>query len=361
MLCGGCAAKVGQGALEAALTRLAAIGDESSRGHAEALSPILLGLAEREDAAAWRPAASGPVVVSSVDAFRAFTDDPWQVGRIGAVNALSDLFAKGAEPRLALALVTLPAELRSKEQEELLYQVLAGARAALDPLGVVLAGGHSTIGAELQVGFAVEGIVDAPEALLRMDRLAPDDVLVLTKPLGTGVLFHADMLGRARGPWIDAAIGSMSVPADRAARIASECGARAATDVTGYGLAGHLFEMLRASGLAARIDLGSVPALPGAAELLQLGLRSTFHDESSRLAVSLSSTPEIEVDPRFALLFDPQTAGGLLLGVPPDRAAEAVRRLRADGSPAVAVIGFVRPRAAGDPPIEVVSSTPYVG
>jgi selenide,water dikinase len=329
MLCGGCAAKLGQERLDRVLERLPAPPADAT---------VELGLDAADDAAVWR-VGGGRRVVASIDAFRAFTDDPYLVGRVGAVNALSDLWAKGARPRWALALVALPETTPGAADEEVLYQVLCGARATLDAAGVTLAGGHTTTASELMVGFTVEGVVDEDEPLRRLDGLGPGLSLVLSKPLGTGVLFHADMAGGLRGPWLTAALEVMLRSNASAGAIAADCGAEAATDVTGFGLAGHLGAMTRASGVGATIALASLPVLPGALELLGLGLRSTFHGENSHRRQALRIDPEVVDDPRLELLFDPQTSGGLLFGVAPERAGEAVERLRQAGHAGSAVIG----------------------
>ncbi len=173
------------------------------------------------------------------------------------------------------------------------------------------------------VGFTVEGLAADGEPLRRLDGLRPGQRLVLTKPLGTGVLFHADMQGRLRGPWFQAALASMQRPNAAAAEVAAACGASGATDVTGFGLAGHLGAMTRASGVAAELVLEALPALPGALELLAAA------------------------DPRLELLFDPQTSGGLLFGVAPERAAEALARLREAGDARAAVVGETAPASDG--------------
>ncbi len=317
--CGGCAAKVGPDALSAALRRL----------DVPVHPAVAVGIAEAEDVTAIRR--PDGLVVQSVDAFPAFVDDPWLVGRIAAVNALSDLQAKGIAPTAAMALVTLPED---ADAEETLFQVLAGARVTLDGEGVALSGGHSTVGPQLVVGFSVTGF---GEGIVGKGGLDPGDLLVLARPLGTGVLFHADMAGRAEGPWIDGAITRMSRGNGSAGRVVRELGLRASTDVTGFGLAGHLLEMVRAADLAAELVLDDLPALDGALELLARGERSTFHEQNRRLSRAFSG----ETGPRFELLFDPQTAGGLLLGVPPDRLEAVLSELRAAGDEP-AVIGAAR-------------------
>jgi len=327
ILCGGCAAKVGQGVLERALARLPAGPSDST---------VKLGLDRPDDAAAFETP-HGDLIVSSIDAFRSFLDDPYLVGRVAALNSLSDIQAKGAAPRYALALVAVPKETSGEEQEEILFQVLSGARAVFDQNGVTLLGGHTTTSPELLVGFSVDGIALSPR-LLSIDRLQPGDRLLLTKRLGTGVVLHADMLGRASGRALLECLESMLTGNGEAAQLALELGARAMTDVTGFGLAGHLGAMLRASGASAFLDVGALPALPGAVELLARGFRSTFHPENAKAKKGLVIRPDAAADPRLELLFDPQTSGGLLFGLPSSRVDEALGRLDQ-----VAVIGEARP------------------
>jgi selenide,water dikinase len=337
ILCGGCAAKVGQSALERALSRLAPRPRDDS---------VKLGLAAPDDAAAFETP-KGEIIVSSIDAFRAFTDDPYLIGRVAAVNALSDIQAKGAVPRYALALVAVPRDLPEIDSEEILYQVLAGARFVFDSHGVSLVGGHTTTAPELLVGFSVDGFSRRAE-LLSIDRLEPGDQLMLTKRLGTGIVLHADMLGRASGRWLLSCFESMLTSNGEASAIALELGASAVTDVTGFGLAGHLGAMLRASGVSAVLDLAELPVLPGALELIGQGFRSTSHAENSKAKKGIAVRPDAAADPRVELLFDPQTSGGLLFGLKPSRVQEALERLEQ-----VSWIGEVGP--AKEASIEVVS------
>ncbi|MGH9336942.1 MAG: selenide, water dikinase SelD, partial [Vicinamibacteria bacterium] len=339
ILCGGCAAKVGQSVLERALARLPAGPRDSS---------VKLGLEAPDDAAAFETA-SGDLVVSSIDAFRAFMDDPHLVGKVAAVNALSDIQAKGAKPRFALALVAIPKDAPEEDAEEALFQVLSGARSVLDREGVTLLGGHTTTAPELLVGFSIDGFGD-PSSLLSIDRLRPGDQLLLTKRLGTGVVLHADMLGRASGPWLADCLESMLTANGEAAQVALELGALAMTDVTGFGLAGHLGSMLRASGASAIVDVAALPALPGAIELFGHGFRSTSHHENAKARRAIVVRGGAEIDPRFELLFDPQTSGGLLFGLPASKVAEAVERLDR-----AAVVGEVFPPRDDGALMEVVA------
>jgi selenide,water dikinase len=343
MECGGCAAKLGGAELARGLARL-------PRGPAD--PAVVLGLEAPDDAAALRLPGGG-LLLATLDAFRAFADDPWLVGRVAAVNAASDVFAKGGRPRSALALVTVP-ERDPARAEATLHQVLAGMRAGLDPLGVSLVGGHTTVGSELFVGLTVLGELAPGEAPLALGGARAGEELVLTKALGTGVLLAADARGLARGAWLEAALASMLRPNAEAARAARAAGAGAATDVSGFGLAGHVGELARASGLVAELRLASLPALPGARELLARGVRSTFHAQNARARSTLAADDSALRDPAFELLFDPQTSGGLVFGVPASRSAEALRSLHRFGDARAAVIGRLRDARPGEPPIRVV-------
>jgi selenide,water dikinase len=330
MPCGGCAAKVAADPLERALARLDPASDDPT---------VVLGLARADDAAAVRTP-SGDVVLTSVDAFRAFTDDPWLVGRVAAVNAASDIWAKGGRARHALAHVNVPEE-DPALAEETLFQVLSGVRAALDPVGISLVGGHTTQGEALLVGLTVSGDLERESVPLALDGARPGDVLLLTKPLGTGVLLAADMQGRAAGRWLSRCIESMVRPNRAAAALAREHAVHASTDVSGFGLAGHLVELLRASGVAARLQLDALPALDGALALLERGVRSTYHAQNAQMRRALRVSSASSEDPRLELLFDPQTSGGLLLAVAPESVAALEAALREAGDAAVSAIGEV--------------------
>jgi len=261
------------------------------------------------------------------------------VGRVAAVNALSDVYAKGGRPRHALAWVALP-EREGPRAGTMLAQVLAGVRAALDPLGVSLVGGHTTTGAELQVGLAVTGELPPGEPWLGLDGLRAGDRLILT----------ADMQGRASGASVQAAHASLLRANDAAARLARRFGASACTDVSGFGLAQHLGALLRASGVGAVLEAAALPALPGARELLSAGVRSTFHAQNVAAAAELCDAAELDARPGGPLLFDPQTSGGLLFGVPAERADAAVAVLHDAGELGAAAIGRV---VAGPPEIDL--------
>lgn len=326
MRCGGCAAKVGPGPLDAALARLdPALPDPA----------ILIGLGAPDDAAVIKPTA-GRNLVQTVDFFRAFVDDPFVFGEIAANHALSDIFAMGAEPRHALAIAVVP-HAAPRIVEEELFQMLAGARRAFDREGVSLAGGHSGEGAELALGFSVTGEI-LPGRISRKAGARKGDVLVLTKPLGSGIVFAAAMRGKAGAAPVEAVLAAMRRSNREAARILVSHGAHAMTDVTGFGLAGHLGEMAAAGGVSVALRLADLPLHPQVRDLAEAGVASTALPQNLVLAGLLDG----KVDAGWrVILFDPQTAGGLLASLPVASAEACVAELAATGHAGAAAIGEV--------------------
>ena len=337
MRCGGCGAKVGATVLSRALAGLQPV----------ARDDVLVGLDAPDDAAVLG-VPPGRALVHSVDFFRAFIDDPWTFGRIAANHALGDLYAMGAEPQSASAIATVPPGLERKVEDEL-RQMMAGAVSVLNEAGCALVGGHSGEGSELALGFAVNGLIDARLAgMTTKAGLRPGDALILTKPVGTGTLFAAHARPRSgvvcRGRWIDAALDAMQVSNRDAARCLREHGAAACTDLTGFGLLGHLVEMTRPSGVDAELDLNALPLLDGAADMAAAGILSSLQPANVRLRRALRNQEEALSHPAYPLLFDPQTAGGLLAGVPAERADACLAALRALGYAHAARIGRVLPQ-----------------
>ena len=309
---------------------------------------LLVGLEAPDDAAIVQLPA-GARSVHTIDFFRAVTRDPFLFGRVAAVHALGDVWAMGAEPVTALALAVVPYG-PDRAMEEDLLQMLAGAASALADAGCALAGGHSAEsdamaqgGGVMAMGLSVHGMLSAGQRALCKSGVQPGDELVLTKPLGTGALLAADMRGQASAQWIAAAFSSMQAGSGEAARVLIESGARACTDVTGFGLLGHALELVRASGCGAALDLGSLPVLPGALECLDRGLHSSLSPANERLARAVANFAEVQgpgAPPSSAmLLFDPQTSGGLLAAVPADRSLDCVARLHRAGFLHAAVVG----------------------
>jgi selenide,water dikinase len=316
--CGGCGSKVAQGTLAAALARLPV----PARPDIESVAG--------DDAAVI--VTGGARQVLTTDHLRAFALDPRLVARVAAVHALSDIRAMGARPQAALAQVILP-PLSPALQARWLDEVMAEAGTLLAEAGAPIVGGHTTLGTELTLGFTMTGLCD--RAPITLAGAQPGDALVLTKPIGTGVVMAAEMRARAPGAAVMAAWASMADPQPGAAAVLSD--ANAMTDVTGFGLSGHLLNLCTASGVGARLDLSAVPLLPGALDLSRSGVASTLFPANRAAAIGGITAPD---DPRVALLFDPQTGGGLLAAVPPDGLAARIDRLTAAGIPA-AVIGTV--------------------
>ena len=325
MRCGGCAAKVPAAILDRVMGQL----QPATNG------AVMIGLDSPDDAAliSFRGA---PPLLQTVDFFRAMVDDPHLFGRIAATHALGDIYAMGGTPETALAIATLPPA-RAAITEHDLFHMLRGALDVLEPAGAVLVGGHSAEGAELALGFAVTGRPQ-PGKLLRKAGLRPGDRLILTKPLGTGVILAAAARGLVSSRLVEAVTETMVQSAAPAASCLLAYRATACTDVTGFGLLGHLFEMLRASGVDAVLDPEAIPSLDGASALLARGITSSLHAENiAALAVLAPAAQQHEIGP---LLIDPQTAGGLLAGIPAARAAACLGQLRELGYRA-AVIGSV--------------------
>ncbi len=311
---------------------------------------VLIGLHAPDDAAVVR-VPPGKAMVHTVDFFRAFIDDPYVFGRVAANHALGDVFAMGAEPQSATAIVTVPPGLEAKT-EETLFQMMTGAVDVLNAAGCALVGGHTGEGRELALGFAVNGLIDEDlHAITRKSGMRPGDLLVLTKPIGTGTLFAAHPRLATRGRWIDAALAAMQVSNQAGARILLEHGATACTDLTGFGLLGHLVEMTRPSGVDAELDLAALPVLDGAEETAAAGILSSLQPANVRLRRALRNQEAMREHPRYRLIFDPQTAGGLLASVPAARAAACLDALRAAGYAQAAVIGRVLPAGEALEPI----------
>jgi selenide, water dikinase len=331
MRCGGCGAKVGATVLSRAL------GEVIPAERAD----VLVGLDAPDDAAIVDT--GGPLLaVQTVDYFRAMIEDPYLFGKIAANHALGDIYAMGGTPQTALAIATIPYGLEAKVENEL-SQMMAGANAVLREADCALVGGHTSEGAELALGFAINGLVARDKALQKVG-MRPGDALVLTKPVGTGTLLAADMRGKAKARWVFGAIAHMCRSNREAAAVLARCGARAATDVTGFGLLGHLVEMVRASDVDVELALDRIPVLDGARETVRRGVFSSLQPQNVRLRRAIRELEAIAANPDYPLLFDPQTAGGLLAAVPAAHAQTCVAELQRAGYAQAAVIGYVLPR-----------------
>ena len=341
MRCGGCGAKVGATVLARVMNDIRPV----------ARSDVLVGLADPDDAAVVETP-PGKVMVQTVDSFRAMIDDPYLFGRVAANHSLGDVFAMGGEPQTALAIATLPHGIEP-QVEDTLWQMMAGATEVLREAGCALVGGHTSEGAELALGFAVNGLIDR-EKILRKGGIRPGDRLLVTKPLGTGTLFAADMRHKARGAWIAAALEMMQQSNRAGALCLHRRGASACTDVTGFGLLGHLVEMVRASEVDVELDLRAIPSLPGALDTIAAGITSSLQPQNLRLRRAVRDLDGAADDPRWPLLFDPQTAGGLLASVPDRESHACVDELCSLGYVHTSVIGRALPRSNALEPITLL-------
>ncbi|MEM8641632.1 MAG: selenide, water dikinase SelD [Cyanobacteria bacterium P01_G01_bin.54] len=341
MHCAGCGAKIGATLLQDVLARL----------EIPAHPDTVVGLDAPDDAAVLRapapiePNSTRPYLVQTIDQFRTMVRDPYQFGQIATLHCLSDLWAMGATSQTVLVTVTIPYATETLTAD-LLFQVLSGVLQALKASNTALVGGHSSFGETLSLGLAGYGTVQ-PDQLLTQADLQPGQWLVLTKPLGTGTLLAADQQGRVQGRWLQGAIAMMRQSNQAAAQLLQHHGATACTDITGFGLAGHLGEMIRASGQSVILYPERLPVLPGALPTLTQGLTSSLHRPNRQAAAWVTGRCD---PPRFELLFDPQTSGGLLVVLPPDQARAYVQALQTQGYTQAAIIGQVLPQAPTNSP-----------
>ena len=339
MRCGGCGAKVGADVLSRVIRQL----------HPYERSDVLLGLHTPDDASAIA-IAPGNLLLQSVDVFRALIDDPFLLGEIAVNHALSDLFAMNAQAHSALAIVTLPYAGEAIVERDL-FQIMSGALKVLNDNQCTLIGGHTSEGAEMSVGFSVNGLAK-PEQISRKNTPRVGDKLILTKALGTGVLFAAHKQLQADGEWISEATNSMLQSNRASAEILHRHSLSACTDVTGFGLGGHLLEMLSLgkrdqTAPGARIVLNHLPALSGAINCLAQGLSSTLHSQnaSGQQNFRCHKSEQETMKWQRELLFDPQTSGGLLAAISPEEADECLKELKLSGYHSAAVIGEVVERS----------------
>ena len=299
-MCGGCGAKAGRVALQSVL------GDRFG-----------------DDAGVVQ---AGQVI--STDHLRAVTHDPVLMTRIAAIHALGDIWAMGAAPQAVTTSIILP-RMSAALQERTLAEIMETANAAMAAVGAQIVGGHTSLGDELTIGFTITGLATMP---IGLGGAKPGDVLILTKPIGSGIIMAAEMAGLARGADVMACFDQMTQPQDKAAEILGR--AHAMTDITGFGLAGHLRGVCDASGVGAMLDLDAIPVMKGARALSVSGVRSTLFDDN-KLGAGLVEGPTDD------LIFDPQTAGGLLAAIPQNEAETALQQLQDAGYPAAIIGGIV--------------------
>jgi len=335
---GGCGCKIAPAVLQDILKAMPA---------AAAFPNLLVGTETSDDAAVWKLNDS-QALVATTDFFMPVVDDPYDFGRIAATNALSDVYAMGGTPILALAIVGMPIGQLSPET---IGQILAGGASVCAAAGVPVAGGHSIDSVEPIYGLVALGLVH-PDRVLTNRGAQAGDVLILTKPLGVGVFSAAFKQERLDAEGYAAMIASTTQLNAVGAKLSSRAGVHAVTDVTGFGLLGHGLEMARGSGLTAELSVAAAPLLPGVEDLAKGGVRT---GASTRNWASYGADVEgadALADWRRDLLTDPQTSGGLLIAVAPEAADEVLALVRAEGFERAAVVGCM---VAGPPRVRLTA------
>lgn len=332
----GCASKIGQKDLAQVLAQLPVVSDPR----------LIVGAATGDDAGVFeiRP---GLLLVQTVDVFTPGVDDPYLFGRIAACNSLSDVYAMGGTPVTALSIICFPIHTLPHSA---MAAILKGGMDVLAEAGAVSVGGHSVNDEEVKFGMAVTGVVER-DKLTTNAVASPGDVLILTKPLGVGMIALAGQLGRASEASLKAAADSMSTLNKTAAEVMNRHGVRACTDITGFGLLGHLCRMMMESASGAEIDFDSLPLLPGVMAYAEAGIYSGANERNSTFVEG-----QVAFDARLspaqrAVLYDAQTSGGLLIAIRAEEAEALLSDLHASGVAAARAIGHVT--VCGSPRIRV--------
>ena len=341
--CSGCGAKVGKSVLQQSL----AILHQRAMDKELKLHRAFLG-AEDASLVVVPP---GYELVQSVDFFPQLVNDPYTFGRIVAVHALSDLYAMGAGPVSALLSAVIPWQLEDK-QVQTLTQLVAGVLFELERCGAELVGGHTSEGPQLAAGLTVNGKIRKGKSIPKSN-ISPGQKLILTKPLGTGVIMAAEMRGVAAGAHVGQAMDCMLLSNKEAAGVAANFSAAAMTDITGFGLIGHLAEMCDTPKCGIELNIAAIPILDGAIQYASQGISSSMAAPNRQLRSAISNFSAFEENPRLPLLFDPQTSGGLLIAVDDGQASDCLAALKSVGFPSAAIIGH--PRKSSESGISLIS------
>ncbi len=297
-----------------------------------------MGYKTNDDAGVYRLSDDLAIVVTA-DFITPPVNDPFQFGQIAAANALSDVYAMGGAPKVCLNLVCFPSKLLPMEH---LHQIVAGAVSKITEAGAVLAGGHSVEDSEPKFGLSVVGLVH-PQRFWANGGARPGDVLVLTKPLGSGVLFNANLKNWVSAPAMQACIAALITLNKGAAEAMQGFEIHAATDITGFGLAGHALEMAKASDATLQIDVAALPIMDQALEMYRKGVTTGTNAFNQQLVAKHTRLEGQYPQWHQQILFDPQTSGGLLVALPAAQSDALVKALKAVPTPAANIIGRVRP------------------
>lgn len=336
MRCDGCGAKVGATILSKVMSQLEIKNDAS----------VILGVYDSDDAAAVS-VPDGKALVQSVDSFSGMISDEYLQGRLAALHALSDIFAMGAAPHSAQVLAAIPSG-GDNFTERSFKALMQGALTELNKHQCLLIGGHTSEADDISLGLTINAFCD-PEKIISKSKPQADDHIILCKPIGTGILFAAQQQYLCEGPWLEAAIESMLISNSKAAKLAEKYRAHAVTDITGFGLLGHLCEMLKTSSdLYLELKSSDIPAFTGAKELALNGVRSSLFQQNQLSCHHLIDTNNVASNLPYELLHDPQTSGGLAISCPPDSSSELLNELKNSGYASAAIIGAVKSLNASD-------------
>lgn len=328
----GCASKISQKDLHRVLSMIPSVEDPR----------LLVGTATADDAGVFRLTPE-VTIVQTVDVFTPGVDDPYLFGRIAACNSLSDVYAMGGTPLTALSVIGFPIY---SLPHEVMAKILQGGMSVLEEAGAILLGGHSINDEEIKFGFAVTGLIREAD-LVTNAGAQPGDLLILTKPLGTGIVSLANQIGRASETSVAAIGRSMATLNATAAEVMVKHGAHACTDVTGFGLLGHLCQLVTESHVAVDIWCDRLPVFPGVWEYAEAGMYSGANERNAEYSASRSTIDESIPEHVRAVLYDAQTSGGLLVAVPAERADEMLDELHRRGVDAATVVGQATEASAG--------------
>jgi selenide,water dikinase len=322
----GCASKIGQADLLRILNHLPSVTDPN----------VLLGTAAGDDAGVYR-ISDQYYLVQTVDVFAPCVDDPYLFGQIAAANSVSDVYAMGGRPLTALSIIGFPID---ELDGSIMEAMLRGGMDKLQEAHCSLIGGHSINDEEIKLGFAVTGLMDARQPVQRSNA-RPGDALVLTKPLGTGMVSFAAQIGRISQKALNEVGASMATLNKDAAELMMRYDAHACTDITGFGLAGHLVEMVRGSGVAAEIDMSALPVFAAAAECLRNDILSGAIERNQEYAMAWVRIDDPSGEENLPILYDPQTSGGLVVSLPEEQAKTFVDEMHKRGHKATSRIGRI--------------------
>lgn len=338
----GCASKINQNDLKKVLAELPEITDPR----------VLVSTNTCDDAGVYK-VNNKLALVQSVDVFTPVVDDPYMFGQIAAANSVSDLYAMGGKPLTALSIIGFPIETLS---HNVMNKIILGGMDKMKEAGAVILGGHSIKDNEIKFGFAVTGMIN-PSKIITNDKAKPGDILVLTKPIGTGIISFARQLGKASDSAVMAISQSMAELNKVPAEVLEEMGVKTATDITGFGLLGHLCEIVHQSGVTAEIYANQVPIFDEVLDSLQKGMISGAIERNREYASQFVSIAEDVGEELEAVLYDPQTSGGLLMAIEEKKVDSFLSRLRKRGVEHATIIGKIVSKSEGK---ILVKKSPYI-